>query len=1050
MPSIERIEQFHERLARLGGELDYLAERGESLELPPRPKEGLDDDLASLLSEELPESPAPPGGAAAADDSGLDDQDTSALLDNLDDLFADDEESGDPPPADDDPLASLDLGDDDMPVPPDFSFDPDTFGEDATADEAGDLDAFGETDQADDLDDLGDLDADDALSAFDEPAADDADEIDADDAVEDLGDLDADTDTDLDDTDDLAEPEEEFVADSPAPTSTTASDIDDLDTLDDLGDLGDLDSLDDFDLGDSATGTDADDSDEEVFGADFGDQLDTEFGETLGDTDELPAVDDDLSDDLDADLDMDNLENEGFSLGDFGEAFDIDEDSLDEFAGLKTDIGEDPSLMDGDDSDATELEETTELDEELAQRQFSDTEFSHIKQSLAQLPLNVRIATEETIGNAAGDAEQLNSLIDLLIKGSAPTTIADAVSKITGKRLQVPKGYRKRTGLDFEEEKRSFRYRFIHVWLPILRTAVLITVAVALVSFLGWRFVYRPIHAAVLYRQGYADARAARFLAANETFERAWSLWERPRWFVPYARAFVDHRQYDLAVKKYDQLVFGMDRDRRDFLRRMVEERRLIETEPHPRRRRRFRTYYEALNVDRPGILEHALLQSEILADYERAGDLYSILLFADRRDYDGLMGTGDNYLRWAEEDPSRYESARGAYADLMAAHGETDAILMRFLQFFVRTDNLPRVRDIVHLFEVLEPGSRIDPLIYADAAGFLLDRGIVDNVRSMLVRSYEEAPDTPEVFFHLARYSRIMQTFTEERNALDNARILFERAEPLSRRRLAMQIETDILSAEYWYERDELLLALEESQRAYDRYQEAKATGLLAPDPRLARLYALRGDVEYFTGGDFPRALDLFNRAAADGYETEELNFKRGFILYDLGRFDEALGRFAAIGSRNALDGPENLLWARGNTNFQRGNYAAAEATYRRLLRTFNARRDRIQRLLIDEDPEHRALIENLFRVNNNLGVTLYRQHQIDGTRPERFGEALNHLRISAEISENFLRDRETGIRPLARNLAFLNTRALLNPTPDFPPQIFQELPRTMDQLLF
>lgn len=846
----------------------------------------------------------------------------------------------------------------------------------------------------------------------------------------DIDDSPADEDFDLDDfdfegDDDTpappvdAEEEPPVPPEDPAPIEDTPAPEDTSPPEEEFEDVSTLESL---DLGDDGG------EEEELFDDDFSTRLDSEFGEEV----EIPEED--------------AADDEGFSLDDFGDDFDVHEEALaSDDTGDLDDISDYDSFQDDDESG--DGKETPAA----GMRTFTDRQFQRMQETLAQLPLNVRIAVKEAIGNGEGDANQLNRLLDLLIQGAAPTAVAEAVSKTTGTRVVVPKGYRKLSGIAFEEEQRTLRYRMVHVYLPLARTVAVLTVILLAVSFLSWRFIYRPIHAAVLYRQGYEDAQEGRFLSANETFERAWELAERPRWFARYARAFVSHRQYDLAVEKYDQLVFGMDPERRAYLMQIVAERRLIETELDPnRRRQRFRSYYDALNVDRPGILEHALLQSEVLADYERAQDLYSILLFDNRYDYDGLMGSGDNFLRWSEEDPARLEDARRAYADLMATFGESDPILMRFLQYFIRTNNLDRVRQIVHVFEVVDPDSEIEPRIYAAAAGYLLDNGLITDVRSMLIRAYNVDVTTPEVHYHLARYNRAMRNSSEERAALDNAQQFFAYHEPLTRNQLALQIDTDILSAEYWYERGELLQALEDSQSAFDRYVESKESGLLAPSANLARVFSLRGDIEYFAGGDFVRALRLYDRAAANGFEPEDLNFKRGFILYDLQRYDEAVERFLSIGSRNALEGPVNLLWSRANTLYHRGNYAAAEATYRRLLRTLTARRDQIETLLIDEDPAHLAVIEHLYRVNNNLGVTLFRQYERDSSRQSRFAEALDYLRISAEISENLLRDTETATRPLARNLAFLNVRALINPEADFEPQIFDQLPRTVDQLLF
>ncbi|SIP86952.1 hypothetical protein SAMN05920897_10126 [Alkalispirochaeta americana] len=1004
--------------------------------------------------------------------------------------------------ADDDPFAAVDFGDDDIPGPPDFSFDPDeSFDSEGAFDseDAFDLEeAFASEDAPDPV-------ADDEESLFgeddspgddffgtDEPGDDPLGEIEDLDSLED-----ADGPGDFDSPDDFGTDE---------PGDDPLGEIEDLDSLDDADGPGDFDSLDDFEapddfdspedldsledldeldeteeldpeleaLSQAALGADlpagegddpfADLQDFQVgdsFDDGFGSQVDAEFGDLLdsdsaeGETDDPQAAgpemdpdelsDDPFADDDDpfdlpsVDDDLSSLSDEGFSLGDFGEEFDIDEDSIDEFAGLEVD--EDVLDDDGEDLEAAPSA--------LKDRQFSDQEFSAIQKTLNSLPLNVRIAAEEAIGSGKGAAQAVEALLKGLIQGESPSVLAERVSDITGKPLVVPKGYQKLTGAAFDAYRRSVRYRLVHVVLPLVRVAALATVAALILGFFVHRFVYRPIHAGMLYRQGYAHGQEDRFHRANETFQRAWELRPRRIWFLRYARLYAEKRQYDLAVEKYDQLVFGMDAQDRDFLRGMAARGLLAEVVTVDSRGRG-KTVYDFLRVDREAILEHGLLQSEVLANYERADQLYEILLYGDEFDYDGLMGRGDNALRWAREDSSQYERARLAYADLLARYGDIDPVLMRFLRYFVRTDNLERTRELVHLFEVQSPRTEVDPRIYAEAAGYLLDKGIRADVRSMLVRAMGVERETPEIHYHMARYAREMQAPLEERRALDNARMTFAAAEPLSRERLRQQIDTDIRSAEYWFVRDELLKTVSDSDAALERYQEALSAGLLAPDRELARVFAVRADVEYYASGDFERALRLYDRAASQGYRPDEVEFKRGFINYEFGRFDRAMEQFLAIGSGNALEGGDNVLFARGNTLFQRGNYVAAEATYRSLMGRLLMRRDRIQTLLVEEDSAHRGLVEYLYRVKNNLGVTLHRQTERSLSSENLQAEALVFLQQSAEIAENYLRDRDTGERALARNLAYLNVREILNPTRDYRPQIFQRLPRDMEQVLF
>ncbi len=796
------------------------------------------------------------------------------------------------------------------------------------------------------------------------------------------------------------------------------------------GGFEDLGDLDDIDVSDS-------------FGADFADQVAAEFGDSDGldiDADSLSADPfeggDDAYDLPAVDESLNEIGDENFSLDDFGEGFDLSEESLEDFAGLEEEGG-----------GAVASEELEDVAGEAPDRDFSDTEFDHIRKTLDSLPLNVKTPVAEIVGNGQGSTEDQNKLIDLLVQGSEPARIAEVASRILDKRIAVPKGYQKRTGLDFEEQTRTFAYRFTNYVLPVLRVAMIVTVVSALVGFLLFRFVYQPIHAQVLYRRGYEDLVAERYVPANETFLRAWELRPRDDWFSRYAEGFVEKRQYDLAVEKYDQLVFGMDPVRRDFLQTKVRQRGLIEMMSDNGVERRV---YDALNVDTPAIMDYAALQSEVLANYERADDLYSIILFGDESNYDALLARGDNFTRWAQEDANRHEDARLTFATMLNRYGDTDEILMRFLRYFVRTGNEERVREVVNIFEVMSPGSEVDAEIYAEAAGYLLDNGGYGRVRDMLVRASEAGPAVPEVYYEMARYNRMNEAPVDEEAALDYAKERFEVAEPLDRRRLEMYIDTLVRRGEFELQEGEILTARSEFDLARRRYEEGRRVRYIPQNADLARLYAGLGDIEYYYGGDLDRALELYDRAADEGYVTDSGEYKRGYVHYRRDRFGEAVDHFFEIGATNPFATNRNILYARANTLYKRSNFFAAEAFYRRLLDGLITERDRTANLMVDEDPQHRALVEYLIRVQNNLGVTLFRISEQDVTRTGQFSEALYYLQESAELGENYLRDPDSGVRALARNLAYLNIREILYPSEEFEPQIHSGIPRDPNQVLF
>src|SRR5271157_4805778 len=134
----------------------------------------------------------------------------------------------------------------------------------------------------------------------------------------------------------------------------------------------------------------------------------------------------------------------------------------------------------------------------------------------------------------------------------------------------------------------------------------------------------------------------------------------------------------------------------------------------------------------------------------------------------------------------------------------------------------------------------------------------------------------------------------------------------------------------------------------------------------------------------------------------------------------------------------PLNLLFAMGNCFFQRGDYFAAQGYFLELLDRLQLKKAAIGNLLPLEVPEHRALMDNLVKVNNNLGVTMIRLSERTGDRRKR-SEALVYLTAAAQIADSLGRAPDTVLRSETRSLPSLNMRGILYPTSNFVLQIFQ-----------
>ncbi len=793
-----------------------------------------------------------------------------------------------------------------------------------------------------------------------------------------------------------------------------SDDIGEIDELDGAGELGEVDELDGAgELGE----VDELGSDEELpeLEDDFAFDIDEDVPEQAAP--EAAGVDEDadaeeLSEEVgEEDEAPDDFDLDEFSLGDFGAEFGVQEDE--EFAPSEADILPEQELEEG------EQEAASDEESEAAAFALTDEQFAAMQRTLSRLPLNVKTAAEQAIAQEYGSSGRRQRLIELLVAGESVKGIADFAGRLVGKRLEVPKNYRKLSGLAFEQEKDSFAYRFRHQILPVLRVAVLAAVAIILVSMGVYQFVYRPIHARSLFRQGYELISRQQYEQANRVFDEAFDTWPVHRWifsypvrrwFYRYADAFTAERQFALAAQKYDKLL-------------------------------------SAYPMDKGGILGYAELESAHRTNYERAEELLkSYRETVELYDYDILVASGDNYMRWAEIETGRYEDARMQFATAIQQHGDTDELLMRMLLYFIRTDNRREVEPLRRLFQD-DLRTEIDPYIYAELGGYLIDYDDLDEVRNILFRALAEDDQIPEPHYHLARYYRRLESLSEEERALRNTLTVLDRTEPLTPRRLALQVDTHGRLGEFYYDRGEYITAEDKFLDGIRAYESAVGQGLLSPERRFGRLYARLGDIYYYIAREYGAALDQFRRAEANAYSSRELHYKKGYIQYRGENWDAALESFLeAAGSFSAN---RNILYATANAFYSRGNYHSAEGLYKDLLERVERDRGEIDAFLIDEDPEHRSLLEYRIRVRNNLGVTQNRLGDQLGD-PHKASRGMVYLTESNELAENYGRDPETAARAATTGLAELNLREVLYPRPQYELQIYRSIPRDLEDLQF
>ncbi|WP_319559550.1 periplasmic flagellar collar protein FlcA [Marispirochaeta sp.] len=713
------------------------------------------------------------------------------------------------------------------------------------------------------------------------------------------------------------------------------------------------------------------------------------------------------------DIDETNFEVDEFSLGDLGEQFGEIEEPLDTL----TEEELNPALA--------VSEELPAGDDDL---DLEDDEFQRLQETLNQQPLNLKIAIEELIGEQNLSGPHLQQLVQALVDGKSSRDLAAIVGSITGKKIRIPSRYEKRSGAAFEAEKGTFAYAFRQNILPILRLVAGGVLLLGMISYLGFTFIYRPIHALVLYNAGYRHLEQDAYREANLFFDDAVDEWRYKNQYFRFAEGFQDKRQYGLAAEKYEQLLsghVGFGEGPQGQIVKLPDVRKIR-------------------GKERQGLLDYARMETGRLENFEHAEKLLAVLLNQDKYDYEALLASGDNYLAWGAYRYDRYEDARRSYATLIQQYGAKYELLFRMLRYFIRTDNYTEVTRLKEQFQA-DSRLKVEADAYAEMGGYLLDKNDVEDVRRILQRAMDADSILPEVHYHLARYFRRVSEPVEERKALDFAEHYFEEARPLGKTRLKLMTDTYNRQGEADYEDGQYLTAEEYFLKAKEQYEDALDRRILEPESMFGRIYRNLGNLYYYIAAEFDSAFAMFSAAQDNGYKSPEMHYKKGYIHYNRSDLRDALAEFHLAADLFSLN--ENLLFSTGNAFFLRSDFFAAQGYYTHLLDRLEQQRREISVLLPHEREKDRALIERLIRVHNNLGVTLQRLSLATGDR-EKFSRALVHFTDSMENFDLLGRDQETMERGSAVNLGYLNQRAMLYPVENYDLQIYRDIPLDLEAL--
>jgi hypothetical protein len=670
-----------------------------------------------------------------------------------------------------------------------------------------------------------------------------------------------------------------------------------------------------------------------------------------------------------------------------------------------------------------------EAEDSIEEISLVQEDVDKLLKTLASYPLNLRIACEELIAEQVILPQQLSVLIRLLVNGAHVKETAAHVESITGKPIIIPKSFEKSTGAAFEAEQSSFAYIFIHNFLPVFRLVAIIAALFLSVLYLSYNFIYIPIKAEGLYKRGYDRIPAGEYQRANELFQTAFQLHKNKKWFYAYAEAFRDQRRYSLAEGKYDELL----------------------------------RYYPR---DKKGVLDYANLNTNYLMNYEKANRLLQReLLDYAPNDKEGLLAAGDNFLAWADSNPSRffnrYEDARFSYARWLELYGWQPNVVERMLKYFIRVDDLKEVLQLRGWFES-DPKRGLSAESLAELGGYLLDKQLekpkgvsnpyvenIESVRAMLLQAVRQEPNLPEPHYHLARYHHNLGNTSDERKTLENAIRAFDIAKRESVRRRLYRVDAHYRYANLLIEAKEFFPAEEQVVKGIEHYEDYLNRNLIPGAPALGKLYSLWGDLEYFVKtGDMETALSHYHKAEGYGYAPPEIKYRMGSAYYQQENWRNALDYLFKASADLPLN--RRMLFALGNAAYQRGDYFASQGYYNRLLDILELQRLRLPVLLPNDNVQFLETGERLMMARNNLGVVNEALAAQTGNREYR-SKAMVMYAESARAWDAITRNPESMTRmsltdsPGAPsiNLGYLNANNALRPSTAYRPEIFVRIDR-------
>ncbi|MGL4982511.1 MAG: periplasmic flagellar collar protein FlcA, partial [Treponemataceae bacterium] len=650
---------------------------------------------------------------------------------------------------------------------------------------------------------------------------------------------------------------------------------------------------------------------------------------------------------------------------------------------------------------------------------ISQDDYDLFLKNLNEYPLNLRIEIEKLIVENEFTEEVVSTVFKKVLKKTSAVALADYIGGLLGIAIDVPHNFEKRSADQYEAYKASAGYQLKSRIIPAL-------IMLLLLGLGGWfsarmvnQFVIRPILAHSAYKEGYVLLQNKFYPQSELKFLDGLAYNPSKKWMFAYADGYREEKQFDRARKMYERGLAHYPNDKQFGL-------------------------------------QYAQMELYDLSNYEKAEEIVRRkVLDSFVNDKDGVLLLGDIFLEWATDvDPSKFEQAFTQYTFLIDEYGSNDLYQSRMMRYFVRTDNLREVIQLKGYFLPNEKSLGANDLV--ELSEYLLDkqygqlkpadeylRWYIEDVRTLLERAITANPRSADAQYNLSRYF----VETKNRNFMEQQLQFtlrtFDNAEKRTRKHMLKNVDTYRMLGEYYVTNEEYLQAEQQFMQGLLMFEgEALQNGVKA-NKNIGKLYEDMANIDYFVSGDLAQALRNYENATKSFNDSASIRYKIGYIQYSNKDFSKALDSFVTAFSEKTED--KNLLLALGNTHYLRENSFAAQGFYEELLDTLQAEKSRLGIMFPQTNPEEHNFAETFMKATNNYGVTLHKLAARTGDSSKN-ALAMVQLSESTRAWDALTRNTETMVRLAGSNLAEQNIRYISAPLSSFEPEIYIDIPRTVD----